>query len=103
MISGIDGFNSLTNSIRVALLGHTNLEILQSLQILLVFGVFNRVVSIIIIHGKILFIPKRSQLSDILYFLKWCHQPNLRGVKKGERGMVSLKGIFLNKLRREER
>ena len=41
LISGIDNFHSLPSSIRVAVLGHTNLGILQSLQILLVFRVFN--------------------------------------------------------------
>ena len=38
LISGIDNFHSLPSSIRVAFLGHTNLEMLRSLQILLVFG-----------------------------------------------------------------
>ena len=38
LISGIDNFHNLSSSIRVAFLGHTNLGILQSLQILLVFG-----------------------------------------------------------------
>ena len=38
LISGIDNFHNLPSSIRVAFLGHTNLGILQSLQILLVFG-----------------------------------------------------------------
>ena len=52
LISGIDSFLSLTSSTRVAFLGHTNLEILQSLQILLVFGVFTVVVSVIVMHGK---------------------------------------------------
>ena len=41
LVLGIDNFNSLTSSIWVAFLGHANLEILQSLEILLVFGVFN--------------------------------------------------------------
>ena len=52
LISGIDSFLSLTSSIRVPFLGHTNLEILQSLQILLVFGVFTVAVSVIVMHGK---------------------------------------------------
>ena len=38
LISGIDNFHSLPSSIRVAFLGHINLGILQSLQILLFFG-----------------------------------------------------------------
>ena len=42
MILGIGSFLSLPSSIRGAFLGHTNPEILQSLQILLVFGVFTR-------------------------------------------------------------
>ena len=52
LILGIDSFTSLPSSIRGAFLGHTNLEILQSLQILLVFGVFIIVVSVIVMHGK---------------------------------------------------
>ena len=52
LISGINSSHSLSSSIRVAILGHTNLGNLQSLQILLVFGVFTVVVSIIVMHGK---------------------------------------------------
>ena len=55
LVLGIDGFHSLPSSIRVTFLGHTHLAILQSLQILQVFGVFNS--CSFHLHGKILFIP----------------------------------------------
>ena len=42
-------------------------------------------------------------MSDILSFLEWSHQSNLRG-QKGKRGIVSLKGkIDKAQKRREEK
>ena len=52
LISGIDNFLSLTSSIRGAFLGHTNLENLQSFQILQSSMSSTVVVSIIVMHGK---------------------------------------------------
>ena len=82
-------------------LGHTNLGILQSLQILLVFGVFNRSS---FHYYNVWYNPLHSgwsRLSDILYFLKWSHPSNLRVVKR-EKGYGLTKRGYMNKLRREE-
>ena len=91
LISVIDIFNSLTNSIRVTFLGYTNLGILQSLQLLLVFGVFNRCS---FRHSNARQDPLHSKMILVVWYLV------LLGVvssvesswSKGKRGMVSLKG-----------
>ena len=91
LISGMDSFHCLPSSIRVASLGHTNLEILQSLPILLVFRVFTVVVSIIIMYGKILFIL--NGLTSLISCTSWSGLiSRIFEWSKRERGMVSLKG-----------
>ena len=92
LISGIDSFLSLPCSIRVAFLGHTNLRILQSLQILLVFGVFSHCS---FHHSNARQDPLYSKMILVVRYLV------LLGVvssveslcgQKGKRGIVSLKG-----------